>query len=60
MAAQLHLYLAAFVLGAPIFIVLCEYLGAARGRLNWRVRLPIAGTLAALALLVLAFASEAM
>lgn len=26
-AAQTHLYLAAFVLGAPIFIVLCEYLG---------------------------------
>jgi hypothetical protein len=27
MAAQLHLYFAAFVLGAPIFIVICEWLG---------------------------------
>lgn len=26
-AAQLHLFFAAFVLGAPIFIVICEYLG---------------------------------
>ncbi|MBI3969945.1 MAG: cytochrome ubiquinol oxidase subunit I [Chloroflexi bacterium] len=26
-AAQQHLYLAAFVLGAPLFIVICEYLG---------------------------------
>ncbi len=60
MAAQLHLYLAAFVLGAPIFIVLCEYLGAARGHRNWRVRLPIAATLAALAVLALVFASTAI
>ncbi len=25
--AQLHLFFAAFVLGAPIFVVICEYLG---------------------------------
>ncbi len=50
MAAQLHLFFAAFVLGAPIFIVICEYLGARRGSRNWRVRLPLGGTLAALAL----------
>ena len=29
-AAQLHLYLAAFVLGAPIFIVISEWLGRRR------------------------------
>ncbi len=28
--AQLHLYFAAFVLGAPIFIVICEWLGQRR------------------------------
>ncbi|MEE9324061.1 MAG: cytochrome ubiquinol oxidase subunit I [Dehalococcoidia bacterium] len=56
MAAQLHLFFAAFVLGAPIFIVLCEYLGAAPGRRNWRVRLPIAGALVVLALLAVIFA----
>ncbi|MEE9247625.1 MAG: cytochrome ubiquinol oxidase subunit I [Dehalococcoidia bacterium] len=49
MAAQLHLYFAAFVLGAPIFIVICEYLGARGGPRNWRVRLPVGGGLAALA-----------
>jgi len=27
LVAQLHLFFAAFVLGAPIFIVICEYLG---------------------------------
>jgi cytochrome bd-type quinol oxidase subunit 1 len=57
LSAQLHLYLAAFVLGAPIFIVLCEFLGAPQGRLNWRVRLPIAGVLGILALLAIAFAA---
>ncbi len=30
MAGQLHLYYAAFVLGAPIFIVICEWLGHRR------------------------------
>ncbi|MCH7705492.1 MAG: cytochrome ubiquinol oxidase subunit I, partial [Chloroflexi bacterium] len=29
-AAQLHLFFAAFVLGAPIFIVICEWLGQRR------------------------------
>ncbi|MBI3953978.1 MAG: cytochrome ubiquinol oxidase subunit I [Chloroflexi bacterium] len=55
-AAQLHLFLAAFVLGAPIFIVLCEYLGARKGARNWRVRLPFAAVLAALAILALLLA----
>ena len=58
MAAQLHLYLAAFVLGAPIFIVLCEYLGAPSGLRNWRYRLPLAGTLAVLFLLAFLFADR--
>lgn len=31
LAAQLHLFLAAFVLGAPIFIVICEWLGLRTG-----------------------------
>ncbi|MBI4277137.1 MAG: cytochrome ubiquinol oxidase subunit I, partial [Armatimonadetes bacterium] len=31
LAAQIHLYFAAFVLGAPIFIVVCEYLGIRTG-----------------------------
>ncbi|MBI4329682.1 MAG: cytochrome ubiquinol oxidase subunit I, partial [Chloroflexi bacterium] len=30
-AAELHLLFAAFVLGAPIFIVICEYLGFRSG-----------------------------
>jgi len=30
LAAQLHLFFAAFVLGAPIFIVICEWLGKRR------------------------------
>ena len=54
--AQLHLYFAAFVLGAPIFIVLCEYLGAPKGRPNWRIRLPLATGLGALTLLAVVFA----
>ncbi|MEK7281298.1 MAG: cytochrome ubiquinol oxidase subunit I [Chloroflexota bacterium] len=41
-AGQIHLYMAAFVLGAPIFIVLCEFLGLPRARTNWRMRLPVA------------------
>lgn len=48
-AAQLHLFLAAFVLGAPIFIVLCEYLGASSGPRNWRIRLPLVVVLVAVA-----------
>ena len=55
-AAQLHLYFAAFVLGAPIFIVVCEYLGARPGRTNWRIRLPIALILAVSALVGLMLA----
>jgi cytochrome bd-type quinol oxidase subunit 1 len=35
MVAQLHLYFAAFVLGAPIFIVICEWLGRRRGDLRY-------------------------
>ncbi len=31
LVAQLHLFFAAFVLGAPIFIVVCEWLGRRRG-----------------------------
>ncbi len=31
LTAQVHLYFAAFVLGAPIFIVICEYLGLRTG-----------------------------
>ena len=31
LVAQIHLYFAAFVLGAPIFIVVCEWLGRRRG-----------------------------
>ncbi|MFQ5860213.1 MAG: cytochrome ubiquinol oxidase subunit I [Dehalococcoidia bacterium] len=53
---QLHLYLAAFVLGAPIFIVLAEYLGAPRGPRNWRIRLPVVATLVILGLLAIFFA----
>ncbi len=52
-AAQLHLLFAAFALGAPIFIVLCEYLGAARGPRNWRIRLPLVVAVAAAALLAI-------
>lgn len=56
-AAQLHLYLAAFVLGAPIFIVVCEYLGTPQGSRNWRIRVPLGVALVVLALLALMFAS---
>ena len=54
--AQLHLYLAAFVLGAPIFIVLCEYLGLPSGRWNWKIRLPVAILIAALGIVAVASA----
>ena len=35
LVAQIHLYFAAFVLGAPIFIVVCEWLGRRRGDLRY-------------------------
>jgi hypothetical protein len=56
MASQLHLYFAAFVLGAPIFIVLCEYLGLPRGRWDWRVRLPAAILIGVFGLVAVVFA----
>ncbi|MFQ5875754.1 MAG: cytochrome ubiquinol oxidase subunit I, partial [Dehalococcoidia bacterium] len=56
MASQLHLYFAAFVLGAPIFIVLAEYLGLPRGRWDWRIRVPAAVLVAVLGLVAVVFA----
>ncbi len=58
LAAQLHLYFAAFVLGAPIFIVLCEYLGNRQGPRNWRIRLPLVGTFALLAIVAVLLAER--
>lgn len=57
-AAQLHLFFAAFVLGAPIFIVLCEYLGNPLGARNWRIRLPLAGIAGVLSLIVFLLAER--
>lgn len=55
-AAQLHLFFAAFVLGAPLFIVLCEYLGASKGAPNWKVRVPIAVLAVVVAAVIVAMA----
>ncbi len=49
MAAQIHLFMAAFALGAPIFIVLSEYLGAPKSPRNWKIRLPLVVTFVAVA-----------
>tara|TARA_Y100000294_G_scaffold177480_1_gene202990 strand:+ start:846 stop:2411 length:1566 start_codon:yes stop_codon:yes gene_type:complete len=57
-AAQLHLFFAAFVLGAPLFIVLCEYLGAAKGAQNWRVRIPLAVAMIVLAVVIVVYAER--
>jgi len=49
--SQLHLLFASFALGAPIFIVLSEYLATPRGVRNWRIRLPLVVVVAVAALL---------
>ncbi len=56
LTSQLHLLFASFALGAPIFIVLCEYLGAPRGPRNWRIRLPLVAVVAVPLLLGVVFA----
>ena len=56
--AQLHLFFASFALGAPIFIVLSEYLGMPRAPHNLRVRVPLALAIAIPVLLLVVIDDE--